>query len=84
MTENQYETDDLTLASYLRVEGVPMIRTYRARHRIWFTFSNEDGRAERLADEFYDSPEGKRAHDLVREYRMVRGLALNLRDGGRA
>jgi len=82
--EKYMETDDLTLACYLRVEGVPMIRTYKAKHKIWFVFDNQGGRATRLTDVFYNSPDGKRCHDLIRQYRLVRGLALDLRDGVRA
>jgi hypothetical protein len=82
--EKQFETDDLTLASYLRVEGVPMLRAYRSDHKIWFVFSNEGDRASKKANEFYDSPDGKRCHDLVRQYRLVRGLALDMREGVKA
>jgi hypothetical protein len=82
--EKEIETDDLTLACYLRVEGVQMTRTYRTGHRVLFVFRDQGGRAKRLADTFYNSRDGKRCHDLIKQYRVVRTLAMDIRDGGRS
>jgi Mor family transcriptional regulator len=81
--DKEMETDDLTLARYLRVEGAPMIRTYKRNHRIHFVFDDKGGRAQRLADMFYNSRDGKRAHDLIRQYRLVRDIAQDIRNGVR-
>ena len=84
-TEKETQTDDLTLACYLNTEGVPLVRTYRDKesYRIFFVFDDQDGRVKRLTQVFYNSPDGKRAHDLIRQYRVVRSLAIDLWDGVR-
>ena len=64
----------------MRVEGVQMIGSYMDSHKVWFVFSDEGERASRVADAFYNSPGGKWCHDLLRQYRLLRGLMLDMRD----
>ena len=72
-----YETSSLNEATFLRVEGYSMFKTERRTQRVWFIFEPDarDGAAC-----YFRSPEGKRAHDLLRMYRILRSLALDVKE----
>ena len=81
--EDEINVDDLVLAAYLRIEKVPMVRTFQDGHKVYFVFSDVGGRATEVQSQYYDSIAGKRAHDIVREYRICRTLALDAKYRGK-
>jgi hypothetical protein len=71
------DTTDLTEAAYLQAEGVVLVGTEKRGHVLHLLFDDSRGWATLRAQQFKDSDQGKFAHDLIRAFRMLRGLALD-------
>jgi hypothetical protein len=72
-----YETTSLNEATFLRVEGFRLLRTEWRDNRLWFIF--EPG-ANQAARRYFQSREGQRCHDILRMYRILRSLALDVKE----
>jgi hypothetical protein len=69
--EGVYETDDLSLAGYLKMRKVRMIDYVKQKHRTVFMFEDEDGaRCKKLHIEFLNS-ECKAFDSEVRDLKKI-------------
>lgn len=70
MSDNRFETDNLSLAAYLKMKGKTMTGYEPAKAKVVFYFDNAAGDCDRLYVEFLNS-ECKRFDSEVRDLKKL-------------
>jgi hypothetical protein len=72
-----YETNSLYEASYLSTEGYKLVETHWRNGRLWYAFQAD---AAEGASRYKYNPDGRRAQQLLDNFRYLRKIALDERD----
>lgn len=78
MTENNnlYRTSDIYYAAYLKVAGVPLVRTDREGSRVFFLFEKLDT-LDDLQREYFNRTSKVVAQDYADEIRAMKNLTYS-------
>lgn len=80
-TMESYQTTDLAEATFLRIEGYQLLKVEfdEVLRSAVFCFRNDGNLTETAATRYKRSSEGRRIHDVIRTYKLMRDLALSER-----
>ncbi len=75
---DEYETDELYLAAYLKISGCVIERRRKVGNKVIFVFSNKAGSMIQLREDFYSDKAMVPAHRFSLELQSLKKLLFEL------